>query len=206
MQRISVARVAGTVALVVGSAAPSVAQFGERTGPEFQVNSSVGGGRSSPRAGMAADGRLFVTWIGAGSDGDGAGIVGRRFDAAGVPQADEFRVNSTVANDQSLPDVAMNAVGVAVVVWQSMGQDGSGWGIYAQRYDAAGAAAGAEFRVNTTLLGDQDHPSVAMDGQGRFVVCWRGISSGGAITIFGQRFDGSGFPLGVEFEVGAAGT
>ena len=37
-----------------------------------------------------------------------------------------------------------------MVTWQSNGQHGSNYGIYAQRYDAGGAAVVSETRVNTT--------------------------------------------------------
>ena len=42
-----------------------------------------------------------------------------------------------------------------MVVWASQGQDGSGWGVYGQRYDVSGVALGGEFRVNTTTADDQ---------------------------------------------------
>ena len=56
-----------------------------------------------------------------------------------------------------------------VISWQSgnyatgIGQDGSGYGAYAQRYSAAGAILGPEFRINSFTTGDQKIPVVAMD-------------------------------------------
>ena len=41
------------------------------------------------------------------------------------------------------------ADGGFVVTWSSAGQDGSGLGIYGQRYAADGTPVGSEFRVNT---------------------------------------------------------
>ena len=38
------------------------------------------------------------------------------------------------------------------------GQDGSGWGVYGQRYNSSGVPVGGEFRVNTTTNGDQTRP------------------------------------------------
>ena len=35
------------------------------------------------------------------------------------------------------------------MAWESYGQDADGYGIFAQRYDAAGAPSGTEFQVNT---------------------------------------------------------
>ena len=55
----------------------------------------------------------------------------------------------------------------------SYGQDGSGYGVYAQRYNAGGRRPGGEFRVNTYTTSDQRLPAVAMDADGDFVVAWR---------------------------------
>lgn len=76
--------------------------------------------------------------------------------------------------------------------------------MYAKRYDAAGAAQGAEFRVNTSTVGLQwgqvGRPAVASDLDGRFVVVWVG-SDGRGRGIFCQRYDSSGTPQGGEFRV-----
>ena len=45
-----------------------------------------------------------------------------------------------------------------VVTWTSDGQDGSGYGVYGQRYSSTGAAVGSEFQVNTATLHDQLRP------------------------------------------------
>ena len=46
--------------------------------------------------------------------------------------------------------------------------------LYAQRFNAAGAKVGSEFRVNTTTAGDQKNSAVAMDAAGDFVISWMG--------------------------------
>src|SRR3712207_8322590 len=55
-----------------------------------------------------------------------------------------------------------------VIAWQSY-QDGSGYGVYAQRYTAGGSALGAEFRVNDVTAGEQGEADMAMDDDGDFV-------------------------------------
>src|SRR5205807_1418935 len=62
----------------------------------------------------------------------------------------EFLVNTTTAGAQqtspaNAQSVAMAPNGSFVAVWQSSGQDGHGWGIYGQRFDAAGNKQGPEF-------------------------------------------------------------
>ena len=65
-----------------------------------------------------------------------------------------------------------------VLSWSSNGQDGSGYGVYAQRYAASGAAVGGEFRVNTETNGNQTDntygygPTMAASADGGFVVAW----------------------------------
>ena len=66
----------------------------------------------------------------------------------------------------------MDSTGNFVVVWDSYLQDGSGTGIYAQRYDAAGNALGGEFRVNETITNNQSQAEVAMTATGEFVGSW----------------------------------
>src|SRR3954449_3824018 len=78
--------------------------------------------------------------------------VERRMMYSAAPLCGEFRINSSTSGDQLTNlnrDVAADAAGNFAVTWQSSGQDGSGLGIYAQRYNAAGVAQGGEFRVNS---------------------------------------------------------
>jgi hypothetical protein len=51
-------------------------------------------------------------------------------------------------------------------------QDGSGYGIYAQRYTSTGEAVGGEVQVNTTILGAQQLPSITGLMDGGYVVSW----------------------------------
>lgn len=118
----------------------------------------------------------------------------------------ELQVNTNKTGDQKSPDVAMDVAGNFVVVWQSEGQDGSGAGIFGQRYDASGAPQGAEFQINTTVGNPQRSPSVAYTGSG-FVVVWESSAQDGSgYGIFGQRYDSSGTPQGGEFQVNTTVT
>jgi hypothetical protein len=57
----------------------------------------------------------------------------------------------------------------------------------------------AEFQVNTNTSNRQEHPAIAMDGAGNFVVVWRSEHTGSRGT-YGQRFSADGTPLGSEFQ------
>jgi hypothetical protein len=171
-------------------------------GAEFRTNSYTTTAQDTPAVAMHTGGSFVVVWRSLGQDGSANGVFGQRYDAAGVPQGAEFRVNTYTTDGQFSGAVAMDAGGNFVVVWQSLFQDGSSFGIFAQRYDAAGVPQGAEFRVNTYTTGSQYGPAVAMDAGGNFIVVWESFTQdGSAAGIFGQRYDAAGSPRGSEFRV-----
>jgi hypothetical protein len=164
-------------------------------GAEFRVNAYTTSFQRFPKVASDAGGGIVVVWESFGQDGSGQGIYGRRFDPAGGSLGGEFRVNATTTFAQTYPSVAMDPAGNFVVVWSSA--HGADYDVMAQRYDAAGAAQGPEFRVNTYTTGDQWRPSVGMDGAGNFVVAWNQDETG----VYGQIFDAAGAAIGGEFQV-----
>jgi hypothetical protein len=168
---------------------------------EFRVNSATDSTQRFPRVASSATGQLIFVWR--GLDGSGWGINARRFSSAGAPQGLDFLVNTSTTNNQGLPDVASDASGNFVVVWQSDRQDSPyTYGVFGRLYDSAGVPRGPEFQVNTHTTGRQIRPSVAMDAAGRFVVVWASDDQDGSSTgIFGQLFDASGVRVGPEFPV-----
>ncbi|MGQ0622636.1 MAG: hypothetical protein ACT4QA_22470 [Panacagrimonas sp.] len=182
--------------------AAQAANPGDPLGPEFRVNSFTPGNQSSPAAAVDADGDAVVVWEGAGASGDGRDIFAQRYNASGRPVGGAFRVNSVTDGIQSAPAVAIDAAGDFVIVWESDGQDGNGFGIFAQRYDAAASAVGGEFRANTHTTSQQRVPVVAADADGDVVIVWRSFAQDGdGFGIFAQRYDAAGNPAGTEFRV-----
>lgn len=112
----------------------------------------------------------------------------------------EFRVNRVVANSQQGPSMARLSDKGVVIVWQSNLEDRSGWGIFGQRYDAAGRRVGGEFLVNRVTAGTQAQPSVAAFGAGGFVVAWT-TDEDDSLGVRAQRFSASGGRLGSELVV-----
>lgn len=166
---------------------------GNKQGSEFQVNSGTTGLWSQPAVAMNVTGDFVVIWTtGIGLSPDG--ILGRRFDSAGVPLGDEFPVNTTTPGPQENPEVASDGSGNFVVVWKDDSV------ISGQRYDNNGVPQGSQFQISISTAGFASYPSVAMSTTGSFVVVWSrayGTDSG----LFGRRYDGSGNPQGGEFEV-----
>jgi hypothetical protein len=174
---------------------------GSPQGSPFQVNSFTTGTQDHPSVAAQGSGGFVVAWQSQGQDGNNYAVVARRYDAAGIPQGAEFRVNTYSTDVQGRPRVALDASGNFVVVWSSLGQDSQSYGVFGQRYDSTGAAVGAEFQVNSYTSSDQYTPSVAFDAGGSFMVLWQSVGqspdrSGGG--IFGRRYDSSGVAQGPE--------
>jgi hypothetical protein len=174
-------------------------RFGFPFGPEFRVNVYTTGEQSAPTVALADDGNFVVIWQSEGQDGDDSGIFGRRYDPAGAPLSDDFRIHTTVAAAQHSPEISMdNESGEFVVVWTST--DSGDSDILGQRFRADASRHGPEFLVNTTVTGEQHEPGIAMAPGGEFVVVWEG-PDGDQSGIFGQRFGANGNPAGDEMSI-----
>ncbi|MEZ0369023.1 MAG: hypothetical protein ACAI44_08075 [Candidatus Sericytochromatia bacterium] len=163
-------------------------------GDEFMINSYTTLQQGRSVVSMDADGDFVVVWTSYfGQDGSNGGVFGQRYDSRGNVLNSEFRVNSYTTNQQTGQAVQMDADGNFIVVWESLGQDGSGSGIFAQRYNRGGSPQGSEFRVNSITSGAQSSPDVALDEEGNFTVAW--TTNGDGQDIAARRFDSSGGAL-----------
>jgi hypothetical protein len=170
-------------------------------GAEFQVSSRSY--TAYPAVAVAPDGRFMVVWSQSQSPAD-TDVFGQRFNADGTANGAEFQVNTYTTSYQQHPSVAVDGSGNFVVAWNSYYQDGSAWGIFGQRFNAAGAPVGAEFQVNTYTMNNQYNyqSSVAMAPDGRFVVVWTSTGQDGSSSgVFGQRFNSNGTRAGAEFQI-----
>ncbi|MDW3223931.1 MAG: Ig-like domain-containing protein [Paracoccaceae bacterium] len=82
------------------------------------------------------------------------------------------RVNSV--SFEALDIVAL-AGGGYVVVWTESNSDGSGVGIVAQLFDAAGNTDGAPIDINEATIGSQNQPDVIATPDGGFFVVWSSV-------------------------------
>ena len=115
----------------------------------------------------------------------------RIFDASGNAVGADFAVNSYTTGFQYAYQVGADAQGNFVVSWASDSGDGDGYAVFAQRFSAAGARRGAEFRVNSYTSSDQSMPAVASDVQGNFDVAWRSFAQDGSLSgVYAQRYGG----------------
>lgn len=123
----------------------------------------------------------------------------------GIPaDTGEFRVNSYVAGDLGLLRLSTLADGGFVATWLSYLQDGSGYGVYGQRYSAGGRPIGGEFQVNTFTANNQEAQQVIALADGGFLVAWTSYGENedvGSSNILAQRYGADGQRVGGEFQV-----
>jgi hypothetical protein len=168
---------------------------------EFQVNTYTSGSQRTPAVAMNDAGAFIVTWE-SSRDGSFSGIFARRFNATGVAVGAEFQINSYTTDPQLAPDVAVDADGGFVAVWEGAGTGDSSYGVFGRRFNSSGTPLATQFRVNTTTAGAQRSAALEMDADGDFVVVWKSTHEGFGYGVFGQRFNSSGAPVGVvEFFV-----
>jgi len=105
----------------------------------------------------------------------------------------------TVSLEGQNADVATNADGSFVVVWQ---QDDTDAGIYAQQFDASGDETGAAILVSSGAA--HQYPAVATQPAGGFIVVWEDTAAAGGPDVLARRFNASGDALGGVFTVSYA--
>jgi hypothetical protein len=114
-------------------------------------------------------------------------IVGRSFTSEGTAVGSDFKINTTTYGDQYRPTIA--TVGNdSVVVWTSLGQDGSREGVFGRVLRGGSQPAGDEFRANNTTVSQQIYPTVAAMGSDRFLVSWSSFVAINGFDLFGRKY------------------
>jgi serine/threonine protein kinase/WD40 repeat protein len=153
---------------------------GELLGPKLCVSAESGPSHDYPSVAMDAQGNFLIVWqTSKDRDGSGWGVFARRYTAQGEPLGPEFIVNTRRSNNQLFSSAAMNRNGEFLITWQSAKQDGSGEGIFAQRFDRHGLPVGGEFQVNEHNTGDQRYPNVTLNEAGRQLISWTSAGQDG---------------------------
>lgn len=148
-------------------------------------------------AAIALDGGRFLSvWY-----GNGTGISGRIFDAAGSPTGSVLTLGAG-ANLQS-PSAALLPGGGFVMAWRN--NSGS---LETRTFDANGAPTGPAVAVRTPPSGESDNgPQIVALSDGGYVVAWyRYNSTGGDYDLLAQRYAANGTAQGTVFTINQVTT
>ena len=165
---------------------------GMKVGSEFPVNATTAGDQNDAVVAAATGGGFLVAWETQAAQDPFEDLVVRLFDSSGQPVSGEIALNQTTAGDQEDVDLASDAAGNFVAVWESDGQAETGEAIVARRLDATGTPVGNEIPVNTTTNGDQLDPDLAVRPDGSFVVAWEDLIQGPFPLTFFRTFAADG--------------
>jgi hypothetical protein len=175
---------------------------GAAAGTEVHISTEANNDQHRPSVGALEDGGYVVTWDSFLQDGSFGGIYAQRYGADGSAVGGEFRVNTTVLNNQQQSHVTGLGDGGFLVTWASNLTDGGGFGVYAQRYASSGAVVGSEFRVNTTTANDQQGPEATALAGGGFVVTWTSFGQDGSDNgVYARIYGQNGVAVGGEIQV-----
>jgi hypothetical protein len=194
-----------------------------RIGNELDVTQFTGYSRDISVA-MNADGEFVLTWVEGDpiSQSDSIYVFGtpapprvplqmfaKRFDASGEARGPAIAIDEPDQFDSD-PSVGIDAEGGFVVTWVR-----SGWGgrlpnvidddshsdVFARRFDNLGVPLGGAFQVDSTNIGNQWSPAIAITPTGEFVIAFRSQSDFFHQSLLGRRFNSQGVPLGEDFSI-----
>jgi hypothetical protein len=153
----------------------------------FEVNTTAFNSITQPSVAMDETGCFIVTWDGDPNLASLDDIHARMFDPNGTALSEQFIVNTTTQYSQQNPRVAVNGPGEFVIVWECRADPNVvERDIFGRRFDCSGQPIDSEFRLNTTMVGDQRSPAVALSPDGRFTTVWQSDDQDGSgFGIFG---------------------
>lgn len=163
---------------------------GQAIGGEIAVNASTMGNQEDPDLAIRPDGSFLVVWEDDFQNAEVPACYGRFFDAEGTPTTGEFHIDAGVRGDFA-PRAAVGPSGGAVVVWDSLGQDGSGGAVMARHFDRLGSPRGEAQGVNSTTAGDQILAHLAIGAGSTGLALWISgdTPAGDSPGLFGRLFD-----------------
>ena len=180
-----------------------------RTSDEFPVNLTWTRGEQSEAAIAALPGGDFVVaWQSRDADGDDFGVVTQRFSSSAERVGPERVINEIKEGPQRYPGAAALPDGGFVVTWESArtGED-ENCGVLLRVFDDGGEPRTAEIPVNTTTVGRQRWPEIAVLGADRIVVAWSSEGQDGDMFgAYARFFDADGTPASGEVRLNDLAT
>ncbi|WP_308311328.1 calcium-binding protein [Shinella sp. CPCC 101442] len=172
---------------------------GDAIGDEISVSSRAIRDRSGPSVTAFTDGGWVVTWSTVLPDESGFGIYQQRYGSNGNAVGEENKVNTSTVGKENDTAVAVLPDGGWIVTWSTAGQDGSGSGVYQQRYASNGNGVGGEIKVNSFTAGAKDDVDVAVLSDGGWVITWASFGQDGSnFGVYQQRYKADGSVSGGE--------
>lgn len=163
---------------------------GRTQGINIKANDdSSSAGQGSPTIAMDGGGNFVIAW--ADYRNGTSDIYYQQYNSDGVAQGSNRKANDDAGSEyQSYPTIAIDGEGNFVIAWADYRN--SNPDIYFQRYNSSGISLGINIKANDDAgSAAQDTPTIAMDGEGNFVIAWTD-SRNGNWDIYNQLYNSSG--------------
>ena len=138
----------------------------------FTVNSTSSGQQINPAVAWNVSEAFVVVWQDDSNLNGLHQIKARVFEADGTERIAQFTVNVAASGEQTDPDVAMDANGNFVVVWEDDTDNDGLYQVHARGFNADGLERWSQFTVNVEGAGQQTDPAIAMNPSGDFLIVW----------------------------------
>jgi hypothetical protein len=152
---------------------------------EVAINVPATGAHSHPRIASDPSGNFVVAWE--GLTAGGSVVLARRFNGAGTALSGQLMVDPSPTGPEHDPVVAANAVGDFVVVFDALGQDGSGGAVLVQPYDNRNQPQGGKLQLNTTTAGDQAFAGAGLSAGGSLLMAWQSQTAAADAMVITAR-------------------
>jgi len=171
---------------------------GSKIGNEFQVNSFTTGQQDDPAVDYSSSGDFIVVYN-SEHDGSGYGVFGQIFGSMGSKKGNEFQINNYTNSSQYRPDVRYTRNDDFLVVWQSIGQDGSAEGVYGQWFNRSGNKITGEYQINQYFAGEQLVAKIGMGDLHESIITWMSESQDlSGWGVYARVYNQSMLPVGNE--------
>lgn len=174
-------------------------------GSPFQINTILTNDQYRPKIVALPNGTFVAVWTdssGALPDQSGTAIHGQILNADGSKRGGEFIINTTHANNQETPAIAVLNDGRFVVAWTDRsGANGEpASGIRARIYSMNGDGIGDDFAIHEPRAGGQYSVSLSATANGGFVATYTDDATGSGTdrNILAQAYDANLSRLGAE--------
>jgi outer membrane protein assembly factor BamB len=150
-----------------------------------------------PVVAMNGAGSFVVAWKGGDVLGD---IFAQRFDKAGNKIGANILVNDVTPGIQQRPDADLQPDGSFIVVWED-GRTTNDYAIYVQRFSDTGARREGNRKISNHPSSSRlpGHPTVAIQQNNEFLVCWHYGEQFGLEKIYGRLLGADLQPIKTDF-------
>lgn len=176
---------------------------GIRVGNNFKVNDNrlTLGQHSRNKVAIDDSGKFVVVWDRSEPGIFDSNIYAQRYLNDGTPSGNNFQVNDDQSQkQQKTPDIAVDGKGSVTIAWEDNRTHDPD--VYIQSYTVEGLLLAENIRINDDSLSNagQQHPAIAVDSTGNFIITWYDPRNGPA-DLYAQRYTVEGIPIGVNFKV-----